>query len=489
MGSRGGAGRGEGRGCVGSRGRRGGPGAVARAGGGGGTGERPRPRPAARRAAVPSVAVSPLALSSSRSSSPRSLHPPRAGRGPARASARAGRLGESGGAASSPQARSSLPARPSRLSPPRARRSRAAPRARGRALENAGKMAVAAGPAGGGGRAPRSELLEVLVRDRWHKVLVNLGEDALLLSCEDGAANGLGAAAGASSRRGAGPAEAAARVRAAPSPDPPERVPEAVCSQKRGVKVLKQGWAGLGISIKGGKENKMPILISKIFKGLAADQTEGALRGRRHPLGERGADLRDATHDEAVQALKREAARCCWKGEGPSRGARLGARASTCLPTPARCARPPPAPPPTPARCAQPPPAAPLPRPQRAELSNFYPPENARLHPRVVPGVDLAGLEEGPGERAFVGPCVPGRGRGAACTFSFLSARNPGVVWGLQVKLAVRRFHGHVTEPAHRIRAGSLTLLGHDFLSKPGQPGVKKAVGVGVSQGPGSGHV
>lgn len=30
---------------------------------------------------------------------------------------------------------------------------------------------------------------------------------------------------------------------------------------------------GLGISIKGGVENKMPILISKIFTGMAADLT------------------------------------------------------------------------------------------------------------------------------------------------------------------------------------------------------------------------
>uniref|UniRef100_A0A4W3I8D0 Syntrophin, basic 1 n=1 Tax=Callorhinchus milii TaxID=7868 RepID=A0A4W3I8D0_CALMI len=61
---------------------------------------------------------------------------------------------------------------------------------------------------------------------------------------------------------------------------------------------------GLGISIKGGKENKMPILISKIFKGLAADQTEALYVGDAI-LSVNGADLRDATHDEAVQVLKR----------------------------------------------------------------------------------------------------------------------------------------------------------------------------------------
>uniref|UniRef100_A0A8B9VNG1 PDZ domain-containing protein n=1 Tax=Anas zonorhyncha TaxID=75864 RepID=A0A8B9VNG1_9AVES len=61
---------------------------------------------------------------------------------------------------------------------------------------------------------------------------------------------------------------------------------------------------GLGISIKGGKENKMPILISKIFKGLAADQTQALYVGDAI-LAVNGTDLRDATHDEAVQALKR----------------------------------------------------------------------------------------------------------------------------------------------------------------------------------------
>uniref|UniRef100_A0A3Q1H403 PDZ domain-containing protein n=1 Tax=Acanthochromis polyacanthus TaxID=80966 RepID=A0A3Q1H403_9TELE len=61
---------------------------------------------------------------------------------------------------------------------------------------------------------------------------------------------------------------------------------------------------GLGISIKGGKENKMPILISKIFKGLAADQTQALYVGDAI-LSVNGMNLRDATHDEAVQALKR----------------------------------------------------------------------------------------------------------------------------------------------------------------------------------------
>uniref|UniRef100_A0A9L0SLM6 Beta-1-syntrophin n=1 Tax=Equus caballus TaxID=9796 RepID=A0A9L0SLM6_HORSE len=198
--------------------------------------------------------------------------------------------------------------------------------------------AAAAGPAGaGGGRAQRSGLLEVLVRDRWHKVLVNLSEDALVLSCEEGSAayNGIGTATNGSFCRGAGsghpgaggaqPPDSPAGVRTAFT-DLPEQVPEAISNQKRGVKVLKQELGGLGISIKGGKENKMPILISKIFKGLAADQTQALYVGDAI-LSVNGADLRDATHDEAVQALKRAGKEVLLEVAGPNlsqRTTRLG---------------------------------------------------------------------------------------------------------------------------------------------------------------------
>lgn len=201
-------------------------------------------------------------------------------------------------------------------------------------FKNAGKMAVAAAavaaPAGGGGgRAQRSGLLEVLVRDRWHKVLVNLSEDTLVLSCEEGAAayNGIGTTTNGSFYRGSGtghqgtgvaqPLDSPAGVRTAFT-DLPEQVPESISNQKRGVKVLKQELGGLGISIKGGKENKMPILISKIFKGLAADQTQALYVGDAI-LSVNGADLRDATHDEAVQALKRAGKEVLLEGKGLTR--------------------------------------------------------------------------------------------------------------------------------------------------------------------------
>lgn len=64
----------------------------------------------------------------------------------------------------------------------------------------------------------------------------------------------------------------------------------------------------------GGRENKMPILISKIFKGLAADQTEALYVGDAI-LSVNGFDLREATHDEAVQALKKTGKEVILEGE------------------------------------------------------------------------------------------------------------------------------------------------------------------------------
>ncbi|QQP49478.1 Uncharacterized protein FKW44_010167, partial [Caligus rogercresseyi] len=48
---------------------------------------------------------------------------------------------------------------------------------------------------------------------------------------------------------------------------------------KRVVRISKSEEAGLGISIKGGRENRMPILISKIFPGMAAHSAGGLYLG------------------------------------------------------------------------------------------------------------------------------------------------------------------------------------------------------------------
>lgn len=150
------------------------------------------------------------------------------------------------------------------------------------------------------------------MRERWHKVLVNLNEEALTLSCEESgvtdtvsdSVNSNGVTNGSYlDNSNANSNNGPQTVRTAFT-DLPERVPEAIANRKRCVKVTKQEVGGLGISIKGGKENKMPILISKIFKGLAADQTQALYVGDAI-LSVNGMNLRDATHDEAVQALKR----------------------------------------------------------------------------------------------------------------------------------------------------------------------------------------
>uniref|UniRef100_A0A3Q3GFD3 Syntrophin, basic 1 n=1 Tax=Labrus bergylta TaxID=56723 RepID=A0A3Q3GFD3_9LABR len=174
-------------------------------------------------------------------------------------------------------------------------------------------MAVVLGTGvSGASGVQKSGFVEVLVRERWHKVLVNLNEEALTLSCEESSVtdsvsdnvNSNGVTNGSyldnnNTNSNNGPQT----VRNAFT-DLPERVPEAIANRKRCVKVTKQEIGGLGISIKGGKENKMPILISKIFKGLAADQTQSLYVGDA-VLSVNGMNLRDATHDEAVQALKR----------------------------------------------------------------------------------------------------------------------------------------------------------------------------------------
>lgn len=91
----------------------------------------------------------------------------------------------------------------------------------------------------------------------------------------------------------------------------------------RKVRVVKQESGGLGISIKGGRENRMPILISKIFPGLAADQSR-ALRVGDAIMSVNGNDLREATHDLAVQALKKAGKEVTLEGK------LANARARTC---------------------------------------------------------------------------------------------------------------------------------------------------------------
>ncbi|XP_076372385.1 beta-1-syntrophin-like isoform X2 [Tachypleus tridentatus] len=135
----------------------------------------------------------------------------------------------------------------------------------------------------------RTGVLEVYAREQWHKVLVTLEEDCLSISLDESCEGSIN-----------GHSNGLSLMSDSELPD----ISESIANQNRLVRVVKHDNNGLGISIKGGKENNMPILISKIFKGMAADQTEQLYVGDAI-LSVNKEDLRDATHDEAVRALKR----------------------------------------------------------------------------------------------------------------------------------------------------------------------------------------
>lgn len=127
---------------------------------------------------------------------------------------------------------------------------------------------------------------------------VNLSDDLLTLSLDDHPSNSL--LLNGSSEQGQSRLNGENETSQEQLPGPGS----SVSGHKRVVRVVKEDTNGLGISIKGGKENKMPILISKIFKGMAADKTEKLYVGDAI-LSVNGEDLRDATHDDAVRALKK----------------------------------------------------------------------------------------------------------------------------------------------------------------------------------------
>uniref|UniRef100_A0A0C9QT18 SNTB1_1 protein n=1 Tax=Fopius arisanus TaxID=64838 RepID=A0A0C9QT18_9HYME len=141
----------------------------------------------------------------------------------------------------------------------------------------------------------RAGVLETQVRGQWYRVFVSLEDDYLSISLDESCENIL--------TGNGGPLNGNINNNNIDSLNDPD-VPDSVANQKRIVRVVKSDNNGLGISIKGGKENKMPILISKIFKGMAADATEQLYVGDAI-LAVNGEDLCEATHDEAVKALKR----------------------------------------------------------------------------------------------------------------------------------------------------------------------------------------
>ncbi|XP_070569237.1 Golgi-associated PDZ and coiled-coil motif-containing protein-like [Ptychodera flava] len=73
----------------------------------------------------------------------------------------------------------------------------------------------------------------------------------------------------------------------------------------RTVHLVKEPDEGLGMSITGGKEHGVPILISEIHEGQPADRCSGLYIGDAI-LAVNGIDLRHAKHAEAVDILSRQ---------------------------------------------------------------------------------------------------------------------------------------------------------------------------------------
>lgn len=149
--------------------------------------------------------------------------------------------------------------------------------------------------------AGRSGSMEVCVKQQWFRVQATLLEDRLVLSLPLDEGTDQDTLPHHPQTNGSSPTKFDTDRTGSRGDG---TLPDSIAGQKRLVRVHKEDNNGLGISIKGGKENKMPILISKIFKGMAADKTEKLYVGDA-VLSVNGEDLRDATHDEAVRALKR----------------------------------------------------------------------------------------------------------------------------------------------------------------------------------------
>ncbi|VDM30495.1 unnamed protein product [Hydatigera taeniaeformis] len=76
------------------------------------------------------------------------------------------------------------------------------------------------------------------------------------------------------------------------------------------VNIIREETCGLGVSIKGGREFGTPIIISKVFKGMAADQSK-QLKVGDVILAVNGENMRTASHNEAVKALKKAGSNIC----------------------------------------------------------------------------------------------------------------------------------------------------------------------------------
>nr|CDS23057.1 beta 1 syntrophin [Echinococcus granulosus] len=100
--------------------------------------------------------------------------------------------------------------------------------------------------------------------------------------------------------------------------------------------IAKGETCGLGVSIKGGREFGTPVIISKVFKGMAADQSK-QLKVGDVILSVNGENMRMASHNEAVKALKKAGPNICLEIRPLRRIASFVSKLrlqSKCLPSP-----------------------------------------------------------------------------------------------------------------------------------------------------------
>ncbi|XP_065828427.1 beta-1-syntrophin-like isoform X2 [Oscarella lobularis] len=126
-------------------------------------------------------------------------------------------------------------------------------------------------------RTNKSGVLELLKKDEWKKVLASVDSEMLQMT----------------ELSNIKPDELAATNL------------EKMENQERRIRIVKSADEGLGISVKGGKQDNLPILIARIFTGTpAADRSTDKLFVGDVILAVDGRDLSDASHKEAVDALK-----------------------------------------------------------------------------------------------------------------------------------------------------------------------------------------
>uniref|UniRef100_A0A182WBN4 PDZ domain-containing protein n=1 Tax=Anopheles minimus TaxID=112268 RepID=A0A182WBN4_9DIPT len=88
-----------------------------------------------------------------------------------------------------------------------------------------------------------------------------------------------------------------------PAPTPTNATHPPIESKERMVQITRQKVGGLGLSIKGGAEHKLPILISRIYKDQAADAT-GQLFVGDAIIKVNGEYITACPHDDAVNILR-----------------------------------------------------------------------------------------------------------------------------------------------------------------------------------------